>query len=43
MSFLEQLQAKINNLDERTWYHYVAVAAGLIFSINRAYFIFLFE
>lgn len=29
MTFLEQLQAKINNLDEYTWYKYVAVAAGL--------------
>lgn len=29
MTFLEQLQAKIHNLDESTWYKYVAVAAGL--------------
>lgn len=29
MTFIEQLQAKINNLDEYTWYKYVAIAAGL--------------
>lgn len=43
MTFLEQLQAKINNLDEYTWYKYVAIAAGLFLILIGLILFFYFN
>ena len=43
MTFLEQLQAKINNLDEYTWYKYVAIAAGLFLILLGLILFFYFS
>ncbi|CAN5169825.1 hypothetical protein BH09DEP1_BH09DEP1_5850 [soil metagenome] len=43
MTFLEQLQSKINNLDEYTWYKYVAVAAGLFLILIGLILFFYFS
>ncbi len=43
MTFLEQLQAKINGLDESTWYKYVAIAAGIFLVLLGLILFFYFS